>query len=79
MHRVGVHTSIAGGICKSLERAKKLGCNTLQIFSHNPRGIRKILLHPSFIQLPVILETPKKSNADDIANLRTVKKLLGIK
>ncbi|OGW29758.1 MAG: hypothetical protein A2X59_06600, partial [Nitrospirae bacterium GWC2_42_7] len=34
----GVHTSIAGGIQKSLERAKELGCNTLQIFSHNPRG-----------------------------------------
>jgi len=38
MRRIGVHISIAGGIHKSLERAKKLGCNTLQIFSHNPRG-----------------------------------------
>ncbi len=43
------------------------------------KGIRKILLHPGFNKLPVILETPKKSNADDIANLRTVNKLLGIK
>lgn len=38
MRRIGVHTSIAGGIHKSLERAHELGCNTLQIFSHNPRG-----------------------------------------
>jgi deoxyribonuclease-4 len=38
MRRLGVHTSIAGGIDKSLERAKALGCNTLQFFSHNPRG-----------------------------------------
>ncbi len=42
--RIGVHTSIAGGIHLSLERARKLGCNTMQIFSHNPRSwlVRKI-------------------------------------
>jgi deoxyribonuclease-4 len=38
MRRLGVHTSIAGGLHLSLERAQALGCNTLQIFSHNPRG-----------------------------------------
>jgi deoxyribonuclease-4 len=38
MRRLGVHTSISGGLHLSLERAKALGCNTLQIFSHNPRG-----------------------------------------
>jgi deoxyribonuclease-4 len=38
MQRVGVHTSIAGGLPASVERAKALGCETLQIFSHNPRG-----------------------------------------
>lgn len=37
MIRLGVHTSISGGIKLSLERARELGCNTLQIFSHNPR------------------------------------------
>lgn len=37
MRRIGVHTSIAGGIHLSVERAKKLRCNTLQLFSHNPR------------------------------------------
>lgn len=35
--RLGVHTSIAGGLHLSIESAKKLGCNTIQIFSHNPR------------------------------------------
>lgn len=38
MRRLGVHTSIVGGLHLSLERAHALGCNTVQIFSHNPRG-----------------------------------------
>jgi len=40
IRRLGVHTSIAGGIHLSMERARALGCNTAQIFSHNPRGWR---------------------------------------
>ena len=36
--RIGVHVSIAGHIYESLERARALGCNTMQIFSRNPRG-----------------------------------------
>lgn len=36
--RIGLHVSIAGNIYESLERAKALGCNTMQIFSRNPRG-----------------------------------------
>lgn len=35
--RLGVHTSIAGGVSLSIERAAELKCTTLQIFSHNPR------------------------------------------
>jgi deoxyribonuclease-4 len=44
MRRLGVHTSIAGGLHCSLERVNALGCNTVQIFSHNPRGwaVKKI-------------------------------------
>ena len=38
MRRLGVHTSIAGGMHRGLERAHALGCGTVQIFSHNPRG-----------------------------------------
>ena len=36
--RIGVHVSIAGKIYEALERARALGCNTIQIFSRNPRG-----------------------------------------
>lgn len=35
--RLGVHTSISGGLHLSVERAKRLGCTTMQVFSHNPR------------------------------------------
>ena len=35
--RIGIHTSIAGDIVESLEIARKLGCNALQIFSWSPR------------------------------------------
>ena len=35
--RIGIHTSIAGDIVESLETARKLGCNALQIFSASPR------------------------------------------
>jgi deoxyribonuclease IV len=35
--RIGIHTSIAGSHLHALESAHKLGCNTLQIFSANPR------------------------------------------
>ncbi|MDH5202291.1 MAG: deoxyribonuclease IV [Nitrospirota bacterium] len=38
MRKLGVHTSIAGGLHRSVERAHALGCTTVQIFSHNPRG-----------------------------------------
>jgi deoxyribonuclease-4 len=35
--RIGIHTSIAGDIARSLDIAKKLGCNAMQIFSSSPR------------------------------------------
>ena len=36
--RVGVHTSIAGALENAVHRAKKIGCDTFQMFSANPRG-----------------------------------------
>lgn len=36
--RFGAHISIAGKIYQVAERAKRIGCNTAQIFSRNPRG-----------------------------------------
>lgn len=41
MQRIGVHISIAGGLEKALFRAKDLGINTIQIFSHNPRSWKR--------------------------------------
>jgi deoxyribonuclease-4 len=35
--RIGIHASIAGGVPNAAERAYRLGCNTLQIFSSSPR------------------------------------------
>ncbi|HZQ21128.1 MAG TPA: deoxyribonuclease IV [Terriglobales bacterium] len=37
LRRIGIHTSSAGGIENAAERAYRLGCNTLQIFSSSPR------------------------------------------
>ena len=36
--RVGVHTSIAGGVEHAALRAREMGCDTFQMFSANPRG-----------------------------------------
>lgn len=38
--RIGIHTSIAGGVQNAAERAYRLGCNTFQIFSSSPRQWR---------------------------------------
>ncbi|MGB6384845.1 MAG: deoxyribonuclease IV [Terriglobales bacterium] len=35
--RIGIHTSIAGGVENGAVRAHRLGCNTFQIFSSSPR------------------------------------------
>ncbi len=39
--KIGVHTSIAGSIVNAVHHAKKIGCDTFQIFSANPRSWRK--------------------------------------
>jgi len=36
--KIGCHVSISGSINLSFERAARLGCNTFQIFTKNPRG-----------------------------------------
>jgi len=38
-------------------------------------GMKRIINHPKLRNLPFILETPKKSQQDDIRNLKTVRKL----
>ena len=44
--RIGIHTSTAGGVDTSAERAWRLGCNTLQIFSSSPRMWRPYDITP---------------------------------
>lgn len=36
--KLGLHLSIAGTIDRSVDRAVEKGCNTMQMFSRNPRG-----------------------------------------
>ncbi len=40
--RVGVHTSIAGGLENAAHHARRIGCDTFQMFSANPRGWKAI-------------------------------------
>lgn len=47
---LGVHVSAEGKIYESLERAKKLGCNTMQIFSRSPQRWRESRLSAQDIQ-----------------------------
>ena len=42
--RLGVHVPIAGGLLTSIERAKRLSCTTMQIFSRSPRGGKSPML-----------------------------------
>jgi deoxyribonuclease-4 len=47
---LGVQVSTAGKIYESLERARRLGCNTMQIFSRNPQMWRDDFLEPRDIE-----------------------------
>jgi deoxyribonuclease-4 len=46
MMKIGVHVSIAGKIYEAIDRGVELGCNTIQIFSRNPRGWQVSKLDP---------------------------------
>jgi len=47
--RIGIHTSTAGGIQNAAERAYRLGCNAVQIFSSSPRQWAPYLLQPGHV------------------------------
>jgi deoxyribonuclease-4 len=49
--RVGFHVSIAGGISRSVDNAKKIGCTAFQIFSRNPRGWAAKAIAPDDVHL----------------------------
>jgi deoxyribonuclease-4 len=55
--RIGIHTSSAGGVENAAERAYRLGCNTLQIFSSSPRQWRQYELgRPQCAQMMLLRE-----------------------
>ena len=45
--RLGVHVPIAGGLFTAIERAQRLSCTTMQIFSRSPRGGKAPALSPA--------------------------------
>lgn len=47
---IGVHISIAGSIDQAIDRAGDLGCDTIQIFSRNPRGWKTKPLIPEEVK-----------------------------
>ena len=47
--RIGIHTSTAGGVHNAVERAYRLGCNALQVFSSSPRQWAPYLLQPGHV------------------------------
>lgn len=68
-YRLGLHVSIAGGIEKAADRARELGCTSMQIFSRTPRGWNFPPLPPASIRIfkekiseraidPVVVHTP---------------------
>ncbi|MCF7870207.1 MAG: deoxyribonuclease IV [Candidatus Omnitrophica bacterium] len=62
--KLGVHVSAAGKIYKSIERAEKLGCNTMQIFARNPRQWRRKSLSPEDIE--IFRKKREKSKIDPV-------------
>lgn len=53
--RIGIHTSTAGGVGHAAERAYRLGCNALQVFSSSPRQWKPYELAPSQCQVMTTL------------------------
>ena len=47
LRRIGIHTSIAGGVENAAERAWRLGCSTFQIFSSSPRQWKPTAIPPA--------------------------------
>ena len=48
--RLGLHVSIEGELDQAVDRALERGCNTMQMFTRNPRGWQFKALDPSVIE-----------------------------
>jgi deoxyribonuclease-4 len=49
--KLGFHVSIAGGLAKAVDEAEARHCDTIQIFSRNPRGWKFGPLDPADVRL----------------------------
>src|ERR1700733_8842534 len=49
-YKLGFHAPIAGGLQNALLKSHELGCNTVQIFSRNPRGWMAKPLDPDEVE-----------------------------
>jgi deoxyribonuclease-4 len=63
-----------GALGSHLDRHQHIGKGRIK-----ESGFKRILRHPRLRYLPVIMETPKKGPKDDPVNIKTTKKLAGIK
>ncbi|MBI5234684.1 MAG: deoxyribonuclease IV [Deltaproteobacteria bacterium] len=61
---LGFHVSIAGGIARSVERARLLGCNAMQIFASSPRAWT--CSAPSAIDAASFREARKKAGVSSV-------------
>ena len=84
--RFGFHISIAGGFLKVIERAKRLGSETIQIFSRSPRGWNypqldlsevesfkeRLKIRPFFIHMPYL---PNLASSDPELSKKSLESL----
>ncbi len=54
-----------------VDRHEHIGCGNI-----GSAGLRQFITREHFSGIPLILETPKKNDSDDIRNLRRVRKML---
>jgi deoxyribonuclease-4 len=62
--RIGIHTSIAGSLERSAQKAAELGANTFQIFSSSPRQWK-----PSTLSVPAIKLLQRERESHDLRPL----------
>lgn len=64
MSCIGGHVSVAGGLLNGIEKAKKIGAKTIQIFGASPRQWACRMPNPEAVQN--FLEAIKKSNIESV-------------
>ncbi len=62
--RIGFHAPIKGGLHNALLKAKELDCQTVQIFSRNPRGWKA--KHLSEAEVDLFKQTRRKTRISPV-------------